>query len=343
MAINTITGKPGAGKTYLSILLLLDRYYHKVKGSWEIKDPSVTVITDINELQLPSIDLKEYCRQAGITYSQFFTPDYQKDFTATNGKCVYVLDECQAFIGRRFKDTQTILYFDTHRHYDAEIFLISQDQFKICKEITALSEFEYRAISKTLSLTGELKYNILQSGEIIGRKATRPKKEIFSLYRSAIAHNQHVKKNKIYFYIAAMVIISIIMGNIFFNRLMPSDEQKSKQVARARVVPVQPVSTQISQIEPPAETMVWTLVDWIAVPRTKRLFIQDPQTLTFVDAREFPYKYKAYSGDIYALIPISERGFRQRERRAALPGTTDRSELGGLLPAITTENANNYK
>lgn len=346
MSINLITGKPGAGKSYLAIQLLIDTYYNRLgAGLYEYKNDDVLVATNIDGLKLPSFHIDQHLRHTGITFEQFFTAEYQEEFTKKEGKkIVYVLDECQRQIGPRFKNESTIYYFDFHRHFDHEIWLISQDRSKICKQIAILSELEYRAVSRSLSIAGELKYNILQSGEHVEKKVIRPKKEIFNLYKSAVSHNQKHKKSKLYIYIIIGILMFVGCGAWFFNRMGPTTKDGPIQsevsftptlIGQVQAAPAPPVNLS---------NYAWCMVSHVLVPNKKELFIYDYLTSQFLLQSDYPFPIKIRGNIVYAYLPSeviqTEHG---RDVASAGPQAGPRANVGGSGTDIISNAARRYQ
>lgn len=350
MSINMITGKPGSGKSYLAVQLMIEQYYNRLgEGLYEMRDPNILICTNIDGLKLPSLHLDKYFREKKITFDQFFTAAYQEKFTSEQGKkIVYFLDECQRQIGPYFKNQEVIYYFDTHRHYDHEIWLISQDRSKICKQVGLLSEFEYRAVSKTLSLTGEMKYNVLQNGEHAAKKVIRPKKELFKLYTSAVAHNQKVKKSRAIFYIPVFVVLFLFAGYIFYGKLFSYQDRQPNTVSATQILPVNHsrVSTPSMSSESPIDRdrYVWIEVSHIARPKTNGLYIYDYLTSQFIISKDYPFPFKLRGKIIFAYLP--ERVInaeRQRSSDRAGSQASGRDLVGGQNDEIVTPAARYFQ
>ena len=347
VAINTITGKPGSGKTYLAICLLIEQYYKKNgNGAYDYRSPNVEVVTNIDGFQLPHINISDYCREHNITFNDFYTADFQENFTKETGKkIVHVIDECQRQIGPRFKDENVIYYFDYHRHFDHEIWLISQDRTKICKQISVLSEFEFRAIPRSLSFAGELKYNVLQSGEHVEKKFLKPSKEIYGLYKSAISHNQKTKKSKLFLY----VIIALVLGIFFFflsvKRLIPDDSEPLQTYPvenQSRTLPQVDDIQPVSNLDP--DRYAWVEVAYIATERSKRLFLYDHLTRQFMISSDYPFPYKLRGARIYAYIPARIIQARQAQSDArATPRAGELASIGGADSPVVTPTARAFQ
>ncbi|MCP4763468.1 MAG: DUF2075 domain-containing protein, partial [archaeon] len=188
MAIKLITGVPGAGKTYLALKLLTEQYYEWSKELQEYirKDEfkNYTIITNIDELCLDTLDLTDVINQCNTNFETFFTKDFQEKVTKKHGSILYIIDEAQRHIGYYFRNKETLFYFDYHRHFDHEVWLITQHRYKINRNISTLAEMEYRAVKRSLAVFGEFKYNLMSDGEIFDRKIFKSDKKIFDIYKS---------------------------------------------------------------------------------------------------------------------------------------------------------------
>jgi hypothetical protein len=188
-----ITGKPGAGKTYLAVHHLVENYF-KFDKDTESFHPTkdVTIITNIEDLKLPHLNVDDVLKKSGKTIEQFMARDYQEKLTEKKGPIVYLFDEAQRYFRAKFYNTAVFDYFEYHRHLGHDIYLISQDKYRLCRTITDLAETEQRAVQRSLSFLGEMKYKNLVAGDMVGTKAIRPRKEIFALYKS-MTHNETEK------------------------------------------------------------------------------------------------------------------------------------------------------
>jgi len=71
MAINIITGVPGAGKTYYGVYHLRKNFCVKTGNGYILKD-GFTLITNINQLLIPHLSLDDVLKKSNKTFDQFF-------------------------------------------------------------------------------------------------------------------------------------------------------------------------------------------------------------------------------------------------------------------------------
>ena len=224
--IQLITGTPGAGKTYLAVTLLTEKYFNWDKKEKKFvkkeKYKDFEIVTNIDGLELPHFSLNEIFEKRNLSFDRFFTVPFQESIKEKMPNIVYVIDECQQYIDTRFGNKEVIYYFDYHRHFGHDIFLITQDAVKICRQIAVLAEFEYRAVKRTFSLFGEFRYNIKSNGEIFERKTIRQNKRIFDLYRSFNEGGEQTKKrNPLFKVLVFMILFFLFCGWMFFRMITP--------------------------------------------------------------------------------------------------------------------------
>jgi zona occludens toxin (predicted ATPase) len=299
--INLITGVPGSGKTYLAINILINEFFQwdKLEQRYKLKDDSITIITNIDGLQLEHKPLADILAKH-VSFDQFFTVDYQDKLHQKYKNIVYIIDECQQYIPRRFNNRDTVYYFDYHRHYGDTIYLITQDIFKITKDISSLCEFEYRACKTSFSVAGEFRYLIKSGGQIFDRKVCRRQKKIFDLYKSFNGKDQKIKRGSLFKIIIVLCIIFPIAFYCLYKRLtknkdhpvkenpsynhpLHKDSKKNDSLVAENGIQIIPIESKI---------LINNKLYMIICPITQKEFY------TF----DIPYPVKLISGSYYAFL-----------------------------------------
>jgi len=209
MSLKLITGIPGAGKTYLAVHFLVDQYFSRDSAGNYVLKPAYSdlqIISNIDDLALPHLSLSDALSLSKLDFPSFFSPSYQDKIRNKYPKVVYLIDEAQRYLPRKFYDVNTFLYFETHRHYGHDIFLITQDVYKLPRDITSLAETEIRAVRRSFSLFGEMSYNLVSQGDVYAKKVIKPKKSIYSLYRSMT----HQEVNKVRSSTRKLVLVPLL-------------------------------------------------------------------------------------------------------------------------------------
>lgn len=223
--IHLITGVPGSGKTLLSLKLVTDQFYDydpklsefKLKKQFQ----DFTLITNIEDLNLDHLNLNDILKKSNMSFDQFFTVPYQEKVHQKYKRILYIIDEAQFFIPRFFKNKDTVYYFDYHRHFGDDIYLVTQHFKKISFDISCLAEYEYRLHKRSFSVFGEFKYSIKSSGDIVETKSFKNTKHLFELYKSYNEKNLIKNKNHFKKYLLIPVILLIVFGYILIKRLAP--------------------------------------------------------------------------------------------------------------------------
>ena len=102
MAIRFVTGIPGSGKSYWAVDHIVKTYftYRKEDDEYipkknEDSQKTYTIITNIDSLLLPHIDLEKAIEASELSIDQFFTKNYQDKIHNKYSHIVYVIDEAQ--------------------------------------------------------------------------------------------------------------------------------------------------------------------------------------------------------------------------------------------------------
>lgn len=215
MSIKIITGKPGSGKTYYAVHHLANNYCDK--KTCKLLDDKVTIITNIDSLQLPHLNLEHCFRESKKGPAQFFTEEYQKIIQKKYPKVIYFIDEAQQYFDSKFYDKKTFYYFQTHRHLGHDIYLITQSFKLLPYNINELSEREIRAQPRSVSVFGEFKYYVFVSGTSVDRFALKKNKKIFDLYKSMDQKELEKVKNPFIKYLGILLIFMIGAGFLFHH------------------------------------------------------------------------------------------------------------------------------
>jgi hypothetical protein len=338
MIIN-ITGAPGAGKTYLSIKLLLDKYYywHNKNKCW-VRKPECkkyTIFTNINGLKIDAKDLSEIMKE--VPFDQFFSYEYQERIHQKYPNIVYVIDEIHDYMPPAYKNVDVIKYFSKHRHFGDHVFIITQDYTMICKTINKLCELEYRAVKSSFTFMGRFHYNIKSNGEIFKKLSAKKDERIFKIYKSFEGDDQQKTGNPIKILIAVGLVAFVILAYVTKQMILPDDKSKHE--------PKQITQTQNHQNKPKTYFIDESQKQALALEKQKELDqkkirsveIRDicirkgtlfafvcPFTNRVYIAPDFPqyYTVKEFSGHYYAILSLAQYNELSRESTTITPITT---------------------
>lgn len=222
MAIRIIEGVPGSGKSYYAVKHLADHYFEKQEdGRYELIKP-VTIITNIDGFQPEHYKLQVLVKDAG-GIKEFFSELYQKAITeCIGGQIVYIIDEAQKYFRKGARDLADVYsYFEYHRHFGHDIYLITQNARKLPADISCLSEYLIVAAPRTRSVIGEFKYKWLSDGELLKREGFRPDAGIFALYKSMDQKESEKIKNPVMktVGIALLAVLCVIGGGLYYFKV----------------------------------------------------------------------------------------------------------------------------
>ena len=326
MAIDLITGIPGAGKTYYAVHKLVELYYKWDKDLQEFRitsEQKPLIITNIEGLALDCVDLKE--AMGKLSEKEFFSLEYQEKIHKKHGKVLYIIDEAQRYFHRKFFDVNVFAWFEYHRHLGQDVWLITQDRFKICKDVAALAENEYRAVKRSLSLFGEIKLNHLCSKEVIGRKIIRPSKNIYNIYKSAFVHDSGVKKSRIGVKIIVLILLAVLSMLYLKKRLLassrPADQEEvhSSSIVQTRGTPRGSAGQGRADLRgapgqgssssaPEPEKREWVKLPGLITTqrRGRPCHLLMCNKYGLIEASHYPFPVKIASRVAWALVPVSQ-------------------------------------
>lgn len=213
--ITLLTGIPGSGKSYMAV--------HHVS---QLKDQS-KVLHNIEGFTL-GIPLDKFSIDNGIKKIDVFRKSFHEKNDSLHGWTI-IIDEAAELFPKHLKDTDVVSFFDYHRHYGIDIFLITQDIKKVTPDITCLAESHYRAASGASNpVPGFLLYQQIVGGEAVSRKWLRKKKQIFELYKSTNNHSSKTLNiGKVYLAVCVLaLIVAVYSLKTWFSTFKPSEKEQ---------------------------------------------------------------------------------------------------------------------
>lgn len=237
--IKHITGTPGTGKTYFAVREIITRYYkfdselfEYVQDTEKEKRP-IHIITNIECLKLKHTNLDEYLQYHDISVYEFFTTaHWEKNIDYQNYQVVLILDEAQQYFPSSYRlhgtpepSNNPLFWFQYHRHFGVDVYIITQTYDSVCRHIVALAEYEIHARTRVYSMGNSFHY-IYRTGlspdAILQRKTVAYSKKIGMLYQSFQADTEEKgKPNPLKKLIPITVILFLIL--VFgFTRFLSS-------------------------------------------------------------------------------------------------------------------------
>lgn len=204
MSIYAVTGVPGSGKSYFSVYDI----YEKLKSKEDF-----LILTNIEGLNCTDSRVITCTWSSGQWFrnskQEIGIKKLREDYSLSDDvKIYYYIDEAQRFFPPELRDNDVVYFFDYHRHYGLEIYLITQNIWKISKKISTLVELEYRAVNNRINPLPRFTYKVLAGGEQFKTLTRKKEKSVFNLYTSFQAGSKD-KKDK-------TLAISVCIGIVLF-------------------------------------------------------------------------------------------------------------------------------
>lgn len=229
--IITIEGKLGSGKTYWAVNYILEKYYswNNVINQYVPKYTDLRIVTNIDELDLPHENLKTLIEEKTMQGV------FNENFVNTSAHCIFIIDESQYYFHRKYSDKEVFKFFQMSRHYGVDILLITQDVDTLSKELRSLSEYTIKALPRTRSANGLMRYSWLSENEQFRSQSIRFKKEVGSMYRSRMKEEKMkipLTWKKYAIYAVALVLVSIIGIGLMVKKFYPDSSGSQNVVSR---------------------------------------------------------------------------------------------------------------
>jgi len=307
MAVRIIEGVPGSGKTYYAVRHLAKSYFKKEKDGSYVLDKPCTIITNIDQFKPDHVSLLDEIKKAGGV-TKFFAIKYQEEYRQGKEKIVYIIDEAQMLFRKRMKGMADVYsYFEYHRHWGQDIYLVTQNTRKLPGDITLLCETIIQACPRIRSITGEMKYKWMSGGDVLKREAFRPDPGVFDLYKSMDAEETEKIKNpmmKTVYIVLGITVFVFLLGAWYFKKTWgnytKSDTVKKESTQQSNVVPV--VSNNNQEQKPSLSIEHLIPVSVIKQTTSGRLKIMLVWQNNLISPRAFPYKTTIINNQWYAIL-----------------------------------------
>lgn len=233
--ITLFSGVPGSGKTYKMVAELSrckDKYFvvHNIDG---LQD---------GYLGNYGLNFIEYCKENNLEVSDFFSKEYQIEFTQKirdkyARPVLCVIDEAHEWFSTNSKALK--MWLSYHRHLDQQIWLVAHRSTNLPSVYRSFIEVEYRAKSGSfLGIPGFFFYNRLLGGVAAGYVKERKTQKIFKIYKSALASSDVNRKKPKMLYVmiagaVALVAAFIAIPYYIFKPDAPAAEIKQGELKKA--------------------------------------------------------------------------------------------------------------
>lgn len=208
--LQIVYGVPGSGKTYYAV--------YSIKKIIEKEKENVILVSNIENLKLPHLNLDDLIQQYG-GLEGFFNVDCEFWNTNTDKKKILFIDEAQRYFHKKFFSTTVFFFFQYHRHLFTDIFLITQSLKALPTELVVLSELVVQAAPSSFRFfKSSLRYFIkdIETGEVVDKFDVPLKKDIYSLYTSAVVIDNSKKMTYPQRYVIFSVLLVVIAGFVLF-------------------------------------------------------------------------------------------------------------------------------
>lgn len=229
MAISLIAGAPGSGKSYEAVafhILPAVRQGRKVITNIPINLGFFRKIDPGFDLNL--VDVYESTLEHPIRFKHI--SDYEDDWKSDKGVGpLYVIDECHNCFPRSVRgaaakenEEQVFRWLTMHRHYGADVVLITQQVGQMNRDIPGLAEVYYILQKNRLAFGSSTTYRQTSKdgyrGTTLGTTLRKYDKRVFPYYKSQTlggAAEANIKTKPIWFKWPFLLFYGLIVYNVY--------------------------------------------------------------------------------------------------------------------------------
>jgi hypothetical protein len=289
--------------------------------------------------KIKSSDMTERQKETALhqldPVAEFFSYAYQEKYKEGKSQIVYVIDEAQRFfrkgMDKVLKDRRVFDYFEYHRHWGQDIYLVTQNIKKLPPDIVYLVEYTVSAVPRVRSLGPGFRYHWMASGERIKTEVRRPEQAIFALYKSMDVAEQEKIKNPVLKSVGLALLGAFLIIFYGFSYISDRFGEKEKPAVAAPAVSSPSIIPDYSRPlgesyvpvgqprldPPPPRYVVFLPLDSITSYSGNAM-----QTLyvwrgVLLPANHFPHETFRMAGQLYAVIDydVFEFYFPEGENR----------------------------
>lgn len=199
--IELITGKPGAGKTYLAVMRLLELPVGKYVVYTNIDGLRADAFPEPNMVKRIESDIPSWCTKANMTkWSEGVQSKYGRNM-------LIVIDEAQMWFGERNQELKGWLSW--HRHLGQDIWLIAQHSRMIHLDYVNLCEYEIRAMKNTIFNMFLYQYRI--GGESYRTVRKKTDQKVFGAYKSFDLREEKKKGSNLVYYAIGFGVLGLTL------------------------------------------------------------------------------------------------------------------------------------
>lgn len=253
--LKIITGKPGSGKTYYAVhTLLTECDYDPIYNTYQTK-PGTRVYCSMDKLRMNTQDIDEWIKKDGLP-NVFNAELWEEQITKQYTRNIVVIDEAQRWFPSHDRTIPNSVWywFEYHRHFGADVILMTQDASSLHRRILNIAENYVVAKPATVRLSHKIfAYNLqcTTSNIVLSRSTIKADEKVFSAYQSA-THAAGLKTPKNYvlrMYAVAIVVMLIgaygAFASVYYG-LRPDTPEPVANTKKPEKIenPVTPVPTK---------------------------------------------------------------------------------------------------
>jgi hypothetical protein len=183
------------------------------------------------------INFLKYCDDQKIDIVEFFSKDYQIEFTKAvlekyNRPVLAIIDEAHEWFSVNSKNLK--MWLSYHRHLNQDIWLVAHRSTNIPAMYRSFIEVEYRAKSGSfLNVPYYFFYNRILGGQQSGYVKERKSKKIFEIYKSQLIGKVEKKKTpKVMVVLVAGVVFGVALFFFIPQFILADDPMDLKKLKK---------------------------------------------------------------------------------------------------------------